>query len=208
MTWARSGASAGLILASVLGISTLAIAHNQVAATTPEAGSTWSESPVTVSVTTAENLLDLGGNQAGFAIVVTDSEGMFYGTGCIELDERTLSTTVELGTAGEYEVTYQLVSEDGHTISDRFGFSFAPTADHTPATGLESAPVCGEEPVSDEPAPIQEVEPISSVPEADSEPVAATPESESPGMGTIVAGSLTAAAAIAALALLWWRRKT
>jgi methionine-rich copper-binding protein CopC len=207
MIWARSAASVGLILASALGISTLASAHNQVAATTPEAGSTWSESPVTVSVTTAENLLDLGGNQAGFAIVVTDSEGMFYGTGCVELEERTLSTTVELGEAGDYEVTYQLVSEDGHTISDRFSFSFVPTADHTPAKGLASAPVCGEVPAADEPAAIQEVEPISSAPETDSEPITAVPENEGPGVGTIVAGSLTAAAAIGGLALLWRRHR-
>lgn len=205
--WARSAASVGLVLTSVLGISTLASAHNQVAATTPEAGSTWSESPVTVSVTTAENLLDLGGNQAGFAIVVTDAQGMFYGSGCVELEERTLSTTVDLGEAGDYEVTYQLVSEDGHTISDRFSFSFAPTADHTPAAGLPSAPVCGEDPATDEPATIQEVEPISSAPETDSEPTTATPDTGAPGVGTIVAGSLTVAAAIGGLALLWRRRR-
>jgi len=205
MKWAQTTSVTALSLAVVLGSFGLAAAHNQVISTTPEPGSTSRESPLSVSVTTAENLLDLGGNQAGFAMVVTDSAGLYYGTGCVELVERTLSTTVEMGEAGDYVVTYQLVSEDGHTISDRFSFSFTPDTSHSPAAPQTSVPVCGEEPQL-----LGESAAAPSESEASDPPVetiSAPSDDTSPGIGTVVAGSLGSVAALTALAAVWWWRR-
>ena len=205
MKWAQATSVTALSLAVVLGSFGLAAAHSQVISTTPEAGSTSRESPLSVSVTTAENLLDLGGNQAGFAMVVTDSEGLYYGTGCVELVERTLTTTVDLGEAGDYVVTYQLVSEDGHTISDRFSFSFTPDTSHSPATPQTLVPVCGEEPQLLEESAAAPSE--SEVNDAPVEKISAPSDDTSPGIGTVVAGSLGTVAALTALAAVWWRRR-
>ena len=205
MTWGKSAGAAALSIGLAVASFTAASAHNQVVSTTPEAGSTSSESPLTVSITTAENLLDLGGNQAGFAMVVTDAAGLYYGTGCVELVERTLSTTVGLGEAGDYVVTYQLVSEDGHTISDRFSFSFSPNSSHSPATPHTSVPVCGEEPqLLEGPAPAPAEPEVS---DTAVEPIAAPGEDETPGVGTAIAGVLGAIAALTALAAVWWHRR-
>ena len=205
MSWGKAVGAAALSIGFALGVVTAATAHNQVVSTTPEAGSTSSESPLTVRITTAENLLDLGGNQAGFAMVITDAAGLYYGTGCVELVERTLSTTLEMGEAGAYTVTYQLVSEDGHTISDRFSFTFSPNASHSPATPQTSVPVCGEEPqLLEGSAPVPAEPDVSDTPV---EPIAAPREDETPGMGTVIAGALGTIAAITALAVVWWRRR-
>ena len=205
MNWGKSSSAAALSLGLALGSFTVASGHNQVVSTTPEAGSTSSESPLVVNITTAEDLLDLGGNQAGFAMVVSDAAGLYYGTGCVELVERTLSTTVELGEAGDYVVTYQLVSEDGHTISDRFGFSFSPDASHSPATPQTSVPVCGEEPQLLEGSATSPAESDASEPPV--EPISASSEDTSPGVGTVIAGASGAIAALAALAAVLWRRR-
>jgi methionine-rich copper-binding protein CopC len=189
-----------LIAIFSLGAPLVANAHNNVVETTPQSGETISESPVDVSLTTLEVLLDLGGRSAGFAMVTRDQAGLYYGTGCVELTDDTMTTTVELGEPGDYEVVFQLVGADGHTISDRWSFTYAPTGDYVAARGQSSPPVCGEEPdfsadTPTSPAPT-EATPISST-EADS----------TPGTGTLIAGVVGALAAIGAVSAVLIRRK-
>lgn len=193
--------SASIALIALFGVAApaLASAHNNVVETTPSAGETITSSPVEVSLTTLEILLDLGGRSAGFAMVTRDQAGLYYGTGCVELTEDTMSTTVELGEPGDYEVVFQLVGADGHTISDRWSFTYAPTGDYVAAQGQSSPPVCGEEPeFSDStlaPSPTVTSEPATS--EADS----------TPGLGTLIAGVVGTLAAIGAISAVLLRRK-
>jgi methionine-rich copper-binding protein CopC len=116
--------------------------HNAVLETTPAAGETISVSPVDIRIRTNDTLLDLGGTAAGFAIIVQDQAGLHFGDGCVSVGETDFSTQAELGAAGEYRVTYQFVSADGHGLSDSFSFDFAPDASHTPASGSAQAPQC------------------------------------------------------------------
>lgn len=128
------------------------MAHNQVAQTTPEAGSTVTESPVEIEIITTDELLDLGGNTSGFALTVQDSAGSYFGDGCVRVDGPALYASAELGGAGEYTVAYQYISADGHSLSDSFVFFFEPVADHTPTPGQSTPPVCGgsaEEPIEE-----------------------------------------------------------
>jgi methionine-rich copper-binding protein CopC len=190
--------SAGLVLFSAQG----ALAHNNVVETTPAAGDTVAESPVEVSLTTLEILLDLGGRSAGFAMVTRDAAGLYYGTGCLELSDNSMTTTVELGEPGEYEVIFQLVGADGHTISDRWSFTYTPAAGYTAAPGQSSPPVCGEEPEFGDSAPSSDETPSPTIVEpTDKE------EDSTPGAGTLIAGSVAALAAIGAISAVLIRRK-
>ena len=120
-----------------------ALAHNVVENYTPEPGSTVTESPVDISLTSNDLYLDLAGDGQGFGIVVRDSQGLYYGDGCHLVDERTLSASVELGEAGTYEIVYQFVSADGHSLSESYTLEFAPAASLSPAVGYETPAECG-----------------------------------------------------------------
>ena len=185
------GVSIALIALFGVAYPALASAHNNVVETTPQAGETITSSPVEVSLTTLEILLDLGGRSAGFAMVTRDHAGLYYGTGCVELTEDTMSTTVELGEPGDYEVVFQLVGADGHTISDRWSFTYSPTGDYVAAQGQSSPPVCGEDPDFSESAPAPERE-------VTSEPSSSEVDS-TPGPGTLIAGVVGTLAAIGAI---------
>lgn len=124
-----------------------AIAHDQVIETTPVAGESVSDNPVEITITTSGALLDLGGNSAGFAIIVQDHAGLFYGDGCVTVDGIALSTSAELGDSGGYTVTYQYISGDGHTLSGEYDFDFDRPEDYLPAAGQSQVPICGEPPV-------------------------------------------------------------
>jgi len=121
--------------------------HNAVLETSPEAGSTISDSPVDIRIVTNDQLLDLGGTGSGFAIVVRDVNGLYYGDGCVDVGEADMTASAALGEAGNYTVTFQFVSADGHSLSDSFEFTFDPAPTHTPALGFEQPPQCGVEPI-------------------------------------------------------------
>lgn len=124
---------------------TSAVGHNVVLETSPEAGSTISDSPVDIRVVTNDQLLDLGGTGSGFAIVVQNAEGLYYGDGCVQVGDTDMSAVAGLGQAGDYTVTFQFVSADGHSLADSFSFSFDPDGSHSPARGFPDPPVCGVE---------------------------------------------------------------
>jgi methionine-rich copper-binding protein CopC len=149
----RHSVLVGAVLAVVsLGFSAgPAFAHNYVVGTTPAAGAVVTEQPGVVSITTNDNLLDLSGEGAGSAIQVsgpTDAP-LFYGDGCATVTGPTLSSAVQLGAPGEYTVTWQTVSTDGHSISDTFTFSWQPDASQVLADGSPSAPTCASDSSSD-----------------------------------------------------------
>lgn len=129
-------------LGFVLGAAAPAAAHNYVVSSTPEEGETLTALPELFSVTTNDILLDLSGEASGFGMVISDATGGFYGDGCVTVDGRTMSSTAALGAAGDYTLTFQLVSADGHTLSDTIAFRFEPTEQSVDVMPLASAPVC------------------------------------------------------------------
>lgn len=132
---------AGLLIA--IGAPLAAQAHNYDVATNPAAGSTLTELPETFSITTNDALLSLSADNPGFALQVQDAQGRYYGDGCVSVDGATMSAEAALGEAGQYTLTWQLVSGDGHTVSDRFDFVWQPPAGFVPSEGATAAPVCG-----------------------------------------------------------------
>ena len=140
----RAAAIAALVAAgSVLVLAAPAQAHNYLVESTPASGQSLTELPANFEITTNEALLDLGGDGSGFALQVRDADGLYYGDGCISVTNATMSTTAAIGAAGKYTVLWQVVSADGHTVSDEFPFTWAPTGDVPASKGSATAPNCG-----------------------------------------------------------------
>src|SRR5690606_38508275 len=72
-----------------------------------------------------------------------DAAGLFYGDGCLSVDGDTASMQAQLGEAGDYTLTFQVVSADGHPVSDTIDFTFDPADGEAGAPGVAEAPVCG-----------------------------------------------------------------
>lgn len=201
----------GLGLA-LLGPAGSAFAHNAVIDTTPDTGETLTDVPDAFSVTTNEAMLDVGGNAAGFGIQVTDADGLHYGDGCLTVDGDTVSMPATLGLAGDYTMTYQYVSADGHTLSDQLTFSYAPTGDAEVTLGSPEPLECGEAAPQPEPEVTEPAEetPVDAAPVEDAPEPVPTTESESDTVLWIVAalgGAVVLFALIATLAVLAARRR-
>jgi methionine-rich copper-binding protein CopC len=123
------------LAALALGSDTPAFGHNVVEQRIPAPDSEVSQSPVEVSIATDGSFLDLGGEGRGFAIVVRDSSGQYFGDGCVELTEGRMKASIELGEPGVYELAYQFVSADGHSLAESYEFTYAPADDYRSAPG-------------------------------------------------------------------------
>lgn len=136
-------ATVALALAAVVTVAAPASAHNRILESVPGDGSTLTELPARFSLTTDQPLLVVGGSTAGFVLDVQDAAGRHYGDGCIRVVDQTMSTAAALGKPGDYTVRWQMVSADGHTVSDQFRFTWAPSAATTPSRGFDAAQRCG-----------------------------------------------------------------
>ncbi|MFD4422863.1 copper resistance protein CopC [Agromyces sp. NPDC058484] len=131
-----------------------ASAHNHVIAMSPAEGAVVTEQPGTISLETNDELLDVGGS----TLLVQGPDGAYYGDGCTEVAGATAATEVQLGEPGEYTVTWQVVSTDGHPISGSWAFDWQPAAGVVLAEGTAEAGSCGGDSVVSAPSE-QEQEP-------------------------------------------------
>jgi methionine-rich copper-binding protein CopC len=131
-----------LVFASVLGIAAPAFAHNFLVSSDPAAGQTLTKLPSKFIITTNEGLLDLSGHGAGFAFDVEDSNHRFYGNGCVTVTGPSMSIAPVIGAAGTYTVVWQIVSADGHIVSNQYTFTWAPQGPFTPAVGTSHPQDC------------------------------------------------------------------
>jgi methionine-rich copper-binding protein CopC len=136
-----------LVAAAVLGLAGPAAAHNQVVSTTPAANATLTSLPSRFTITTNEPLLDVSGHGVGFAFEVRGSAGKYYGDGCITIQDDAMSIAPAIGPAGDYTVIYQLVSQDGHTVSGSYPFHWKPSGAFTPASAHSRPQNCGRAPL-------------------------------------------------------------
>ena len=134
----------GLALMSAFGAAEAAQAHSEVIATVPTDGSTTAPLDYLITVEANEDLLDLG-DGTGFAIVITDQDGLFYGDGCVSVDGRIASVDVPLNQTGDYTVAYRIVSADGHPVEGSFGFHVDGDKTATPTPAYAERPECGVE---------------------------------------------------------------
>lgn len=136
-------------LAASIAIATPAIAHNFYVSSTPGIDETLTAVPSEFIVTTNDNLLDLDGAVGGFFLKVTGPDGLYYGDGCVSVQGASASMPAALGPAGDYTLDWQVVSADGHTVSDRIPFTWQPAAGQESTTeGSTTVPNCGGEVVT------------------------------------------------------------
>jgi methionine-rich copper-binding protein CopC len=128
---------------SVLGLASPAFAHNFLVSSTPAIGQTLTRLPSRFIITTNEGLLDLSGHGAGFAFDIEDAAHRFYGDGCVDVNGPSMSIAPAIGAAGKYRVIWQIVSADGHIVSNSYAFTWAPKGTFTPSVGSSHPQDCG-----------------------------------------------------------------
>ena len=183
------------------GIAIPARAHTELVSSTPASDTTITELPEFFSVTTSEPLLDLAQDASGFGLQVIDSSGKFFGDGCLDVSQSTLSMGSSLGNQGEYRFVWQVVAEDGHPVSGEFTFAWEPDPGTLMVAGSDEPPVCGDGKTVPSPNPTETATPIT-----------APSGAENTGFGTglwIAVGVLAAllAATLVTSALLRRRRR-
>jgi len=148
MTRASSSRRRAVVVASVGVAAALAFApsaaqaHDYVLSSDPAAGSTISAPIDSASITFSDVVLDLSGTGSSNVLEVTDAAGRHYEDGCSTTSGPVLTSGVALGGAGDYTMTYQAVSADGHTVSDTIPFTYAPPAGTTGSAGSAERPAC------------------------------------------------------------------
>ena len=188
-------------LAATVALVTPASAHNVLVASTPASGETLTELPAEFSITTNEPLLALPGSQ-GFALQIRDAAGAYYGDGCVQVVDATMSATAALGEPGAYTMLWQAVSEDGHSVDGEVPFSWAPAGDVEPSASSATPPVCGA-------AVIPTPSASATLPPATSEPTAAPETASGIDTATVlwIAGALLALGIAIALAIMLAARR-
>lgn len=140
----RAGAASILtlgVMVAVLAPAGAASAHNYPVDSSPTEGEVVTEQPELISLTTNDNLLDLG---TGAIMQVTGSDGLGYGTGCATVFGPMIETEAALGDPGEYTVAWHVVSTDGHPISGEWSFTWAPAEGVELAEGSSEPFECGD----------------------------------------------------------------
>lgn len=162
-------------IVAAVAVTLLLPAHASVIGSTPQDGSTVTEQPGSFSVVLNEPIIDVPGAENSNVLALTDAAGLYYGDGCVAVDGDTVSLDADLGAAGDYTLTYQVVSADGHSVSGETVFAFEPADGEGGPEGAAAAPVCGEAvPVESE----QATEPAAS--EQATEPAASEPTATAP----------------------------
>lgn len=154
MTRRIAAAVAGLAAAAALALlpTAAASAHDYLVSSDPAADATVTAPPSTVSLTFNDRVLDLSGDGSSTLLTVTDAAKKHFETGCASVADRTVSAPLALGPAGQYTVTYQIVSSDGHTVSNSYAFRYEPPAGTAEAAGSATTP-CGAPPASEPATP-------------------------------------------------------
>ncbi|MFJ3028698.1 copper resistance protein CopC [Curtobacterium sp. NPDC087080] len=139
---AATAATLAVAGGAVLGLAAPASAHNYLVSSTPAVGGTLTELPDRFDITTNDRLLAIGGSDSGFAFRVIGPDGRYHEDGCVSVDGPSMTTKAALGDSGKYEVEWQIVSADGHTVSDRYDFTWKAPAGFSPDRGTATPATC------------------------------------------------------------------
>ena len=140
--WKRAAAAVAIAAVAVLAIAAPAGAHNYLVSSTPSSGETLTALPARFSVTTNGVLPNVNKNGSGFALQVRDAAGRYYGAGCVTVAGTGISVPAVIGKPGAYTVTWQVISTDGHIVSDTFPFTWAPAGAAKESAGTKKVPDC------------------------------------------------------------------
>jgi len=139
-----------LALLAVLVPGAPAQAHDRLIESDPESGATLEEAPSEITLTYSGEVERLGGS-----VELQDSEGRAMDVGTPKGEGTTVTTPISEDLApGDYEVSWRIVSSDGHPISGTVDFTVEEGASpsSTTSTQTSSAPETSETSTSGEDA--------------------------------------------------------
>ncbi|GAA3751926.1 copper resistance CopC family protein [Salinactinospora qingdaonensis] len=180
------------MLLLVLGPAPAAQAHNALISSFPEDGATVDSMPERVTLTFNAEV-----GEGGNGIVVTGPQGASYSEGDVSIDGSKASVALApLQSAGEYTVSYRIISADGHPLEDELTFTLPEQAVAAPQetaqeTAADSTPTSA---APDEPHP----DATSTSLTADEASETSSPTS---AMGPVV-GAIVAIAIVALIVIL------
>lgn len=117
-----------------------ASAHNYLVSSTPAPDAVQSEPLDAVTLVFNDIVMSLDTNTSFVEVTGPDGASTHYEIGCPSTSDRTVTAPVALGAAGKYAIVWQIVSSDGHVVSDSQSFSYQPPAGTTPAPGTATPP--------------------------------------------------------------------
>ncbi|WP_461188937.1 copper resistance CopC family protein [Arthrobacter sp. Z4-13] len=122
--------------AAVLGLAGPAAAHDAAESSTPAQGASVAAPPEQVSVTFNNNPLGIG---SSFSVM--DASGAEWADGPVDIVDNVASQKLKAGgPAGQYTVTWRVVSADSHPIEGTFTFTASSAAEGAaPAAGPTAA---------------------------------------------------------------------
>lgn len=148
-------AGAAVAVAAVLAVAAPASAHDVIVSSSPAADEQLTTAPEQVTLAFSNNLLSLEEN-TGTAMTVIDDAGQDWvgGTPVVEAD--TVTVPLKPGMPdGSYQVTWKVVSSDGHPTSGEYAFTLAAEEAAPAPTETAVTPVETETPAAETPAPTE-----------------------------------------------------
>ena len=155
-------ATAAVVVAAALTLAAPASAHDVVVSSSPAADEQLTTAPEQVVITFSNNLLSLEEN-TGTAMTVVDEAGKDWIAGEPQVTADSVTAPLQTGMPnGTYDVTWKVVSSDGHPTSGEYSFSIqaeevattAPTESAEPTPSDAPTETAGDaQDSTDEPAP-------------------------------------------------------
>lgn len=118
------------------------MAHDSLTDTSPSSGEVVEAGQFEVSITSAEeiiNLADMSTNDISVVGPLDNPTSGIVSAPCIRVSGKTASVPVEIAEPGTYRATWQIVSSDGHPVSGQFQFEVTNTAGYV-SRGFDSLP--------------------------------------------------------------------
>lgn len=127
-------AGAAVAAAAVLFVAAPASAHDELVSSDPAANAELATAPEQLTLTFSNNLLSIDEASSGTAITVTDESGTDWvdGTLAVQADTVTAPLASDMP-GGDYHVTWQVVSSDGHPTSGEYDFTVSAAAEESAA---------------------------------------------------------------------------
>lgn len=117
--------AAAMVLLSLIA-SSPAQAHDEIVGTTPSNGETVAAGAFDVTVTASEEIMampDMATNMITVVGPLDTQDSTTVSLGCIKIVGSVASVPVDIDQPGDYQVTWNLVSQDGHPQEGTFGFT-------------------------------------------------------------------------------------
>jgi methionine-rich copper-binding protein CopC len=104
---------------------TASFAHDEVVASSPAAGSTVQAGDTAIDIEFGEALMESADAAGTEVMIVDDTTNEVLPVDCISIDGNHLYATARLFVDGPVTLTWRTVAQDGHPISESYGFTVA-----------------------------------------------------------------------------------